>query len=146
MRNGSGDTSGAAVQAFKLFVLVESNGNLDAEFAELLGAVMRGLLAQIFIAAGSLVVDRGQGLIYSWRAGGFSLITDRLATIGTDHAPHTIDEKQRSYTQAPSGMPVIQSAMPAAVFNYLIAQKYEKAPEVVAGMVIISTVVGFVRK
>lgn len=41
------------------------------------------------------------------------------------------------------GAVIIQSAMPAAVFNYLIAQRYERAPEVVAGMVVMSTLIGF---
>jgi len=41
------------------------------------------------------------------------------------------------------GAVIIQSAMPAAVFNYLIAQRFDRAPEVVAGMVVMSTVIGF---
>jgi len=32
--------------------------------------------------------------------------------IGTDHAPHTLAEKQRPYGQAPSGMPGIETALP----------------------------------
>jgi dihydroorotase len=43
------------------------------------------------------------------------LLTDRLDTIGTDHAPHTLDEKLGTYWSAPSGMPLIQSALPAAL-------------------------------
>ena len=34
---------------------------------------------------------------------------------------------------------VLQSAMPAAVFNYLLAHRYNQQPEAVAGMVVIST-------
>ncbi len=41
------------------------------------------------------------------------LVTDRLDTIGTDHAPHTLEEKQGTYWTAPSGIPVIQSALPS---------------------------------
>lgn len=32
--------------------------------------------------------------------------------IGTDHAPHTLAEKQRPYGQAPSGMPGVETALP----------------------------------
>jgi dihydroorotase len=46
------------------------------------------------------------------------LITDRIDTIGTDHAPHTLQEKQGTYWTAPSGMPVIQSAMPAVLEHF----------------------------
>ena len=34
-----------------------------------------------------------------------------IDTIGTDHAPHTLDEKMRPYYQAPSGMPSIQHSL-----------------------------------
>lgn len=37
----------------------------------------------------------------------------RLDVIGSDHAPHTWDEKQRPYTEAPSGLPLVQHALPA---------------------------------
>lgn len=39
--------------------------------------------------------------------------TDRLDIIGTDHAPHTWQEKQKSYFQAPAGLPLVQHAIPA---------------------------------
>ena len=32
--------------------------------------------------------------------------------VGTDHAPHTLAEKQRPYGQAPSGMPGVETALP----------------------------------
>lgn len=41
------------------------------------------------------------------------LLTDRVDTIGTDHAPHTIEEKSGTYWTSPSGMPSIQHALPA---------------------------------
>ncbi|MEC5207882.1 dihydroorotase [Vogesella perlucida] len=37
----------------------------------------------------------------------------RLDVIGTDHAPHTTEEKARPYWQAPSGLPLVQHALPA---------------------------------
>ena len=46
------------------------------------------------------------------------LLTDRIDTIGTDHAPHTLQEKQGTYWTAPSGMPVIQSALPAVLEHF----------------------------
>ena len=36
-----------------------------------------------------------------------------IDVIATDHAPHTWDEKQRSYFGAPSGLPLVQHALPA---------------------------------
>ena len=42
-----------------------------------------------------------------WQA----LLDDRLDIIATDHAPHTLDEKQRVYTKAPSGGPLVQHAL-----------------------------------
>ncbi|MBK5377619.1 dihydroorotase [Pseudomonas sp. TH43] len=42
-----------------------------------------------------------------------ALNSNRLDVIGSDHAPHTWEEKQQPYTQAPSGMPLVQHALPA---------------------------------
>ena len=39
---------------------------------------------------------------------------------------------------------IIQSAMPVAVSSYLFAQKFNRKPEEVAGMVVVSTAVSFV--
>ncbi|MFV3402919.1 dihydroorotase [Pseudomonas sp. NY15463] len=44
-----------------------------------------------------------------------ALVEDRIDVIGTDHAPHTLDEKHRPYAQAPSGLPLVQHALPAAL-------------------------------
>jgi dihydroorotase len=46
------------------------------------------------------------------------LLTDRIDTIGTDHAPHTLEEKQGTYWSAPSGMPLVQSALPAVLEHF----------------------------
>jgi dihydroorotase len=32
--------------------------------------------------------------------------------IGSDHAPHTIEEKERPYPSSPSGMPGVQTSLP----------------------------------
>lgn len=39
---------------------------------------------------------------------------------------------------------IIQASMPVAVFNYLFALKYNRSPEQVAGMVVVSTLLAFV--
>jgi dihydroorotase len=36
---------------------------------------------------------------------------DRIDVIATDHAPHTLEEKQRSYFEAPSGLPLVQHSL-----------------------------------
>jgi dihydroorotase len=42
-----------------------------------------------------------------WKA----LHEGRIDVIATDHAPHTLAEKEQSYTQAPSGGPLVQHAL-----------------------------------
>ncbi|RMG26442.1 MAG: dihydroorotase [Bacteroidetes bacterium] len=42
-----------------------------------------------------------------------ALRTGKLDIVATDHAPHTLEEKMRPYTQAPSGAPLVQHALPA---------------------------------
>ncbi len=37
-----------------------------------------------------------------------ALLDDRIDVIATDHAPHTWEEKQQSYWNAPSGLPLVQ--------------------------------------
>ncbi len=41
-----------------------------------------------------------------------ALLDDRLDILATDHAPHTWDEKHQPYPQAPSGLPLLQHALP----------------------------------
>jgi dihydroorotase len=40
-----------------------------------------------------------------------ALLDDRLDIIATDHAPHTLEEKNQSYLPAPSGLPLVQHAL-----------------------------------
>ncbi len=42
-----------------------------------------------------------------------ALLDDRIDVIATDHAPHTLEEKQQVYTKAPSGGPLVQHALVA---------------------------------
>ena len=44
-----------------------------------------------------------------WKA----LLDDRIDVIATDHAPHTLEEKNQSYIKAPSGGPLVQHALQA---------------------------------
>jgi len=44
-----------------------------------------------------------------WKA----LLDDRIDVIATDHAPHTLEEKNQKYTKAPSGGPLVQHAVVA---------------------------------
>ena len=42
-----------------------------------------------------------------------ALNQDFIDVLATDHAPHTLEEKQNPYTKAPSGGPLVQHALPA---------------------------------
>jgi dihydroorotase len=44
---------------------------------------------------------------------------DVIDVIATDHAPHTLDEKQRSYFQAPSGLPLVQHVLQMLIEQHL---------------------------
>lgn len=44
-----------------------------------------------------------------------ALVDNRIDVIGTDHAPHTLEEKTRPYATAPSGAPSIQHVMPCMI-------------------------------
>lgn len=47
------------------------------------------------------------------------VLDNHIDVIATDHAPHTLAEKQQSYTQAPSGGPLVQHALPALLEMHL---------------------------
>ena len=49
-----------------------------------------------------------------WKA----LLDDRIDIIATDHAPHSIDEKNNKYFEAPSGGPLVQHALVAMLEFY----------------------------
>ncbi|UOB16299.1 dihydroorotase [Abyssalbus ytuae] len=49
-----------------------------------------------------------------WKA----LLDDRIDVVATDHAPHTLEEKNNVYTKAPSGGPLVQHALPAMLQAY----------------------------
>ena len=42
-----------------------------------------------------------------------ALLADKLDVIATDHAPHTLEEKQNTYFKAPSGGPLVQHSLVA---------------------------------
>ena len=43
------------------------------------------------------------------------VLDDRIDVIATDHAPHTMEEKQQSYFKAPSGGPLVQHSLVAGM-------------------------------
>ena len=49
-----------------------------------------------------------------WKA----LLDDKIDVIATDHAPHTIAEKENVYTKAPSGGPLVQHGLVAMLEAY----------------------------
>jgi dihydroorotase len=61
---------------------------------------------------------------------------NRIDIIATDHAPHTLKEKERSYLKAPSGLPLVQDALVCLLEHVhdgtftlpLIAEKTAHAP------------------
>jgi dihydroorotase len=69
-----------------------------------------------------------------WKA----LLDDRIDVIATDHAPHTLEEKQNSYLKAPSGGPLVQHSIVAMMEFHKqgkisvenIARKMSHAPAV----------------
>ncbi len=46
------------------------------------------------------------------------VLNNHIDVIATDHAPHTIAEKEQPYAQAPSGGPLVQHALPALLEMY----------------------------
>lgn len=58
-----------------------------------------------------------------------ALLDDRLDIIATDHAPHTWEEKQQPYQQAPSGLPLVQHSL-------LMMLEYVKAGKITVEKVV----------
>lgn len=48
-----------------------------------------------------------------------ALLDGRIDVVATDHAPHTLEEKENVYTKAPSGGPLVQHALPAMLEKHL---------------------------
>lgn len=47
-----------------------------------------------------------------------ALLDDRIDVIATDHAPHTMEEKNNNYMNSPSGAPMVQHALVAMLEMY----------------------------
>lgn len=47
------------------------------------------------------------------------VLSNKIDVIATDHAPHTLAEKQQTYSQAPAGGPLVQHALPALIEMHL---------------------------
>ena len=48
-----------------------------------------------------------------------ALNSDRIDVVATDHAPHTLDEKQNNYLNCPSGGPLVQHSLIVMFDHYL---------------------------
>jgi dihydroorotase len=65
-----------------------------------------------------------------------AVIEGKIDMLATDHAPHTLAEKQNSYFKAPSGLPLVQHALQSLLEHYhderfslpLIAEKIAHGP------------------
>lgn len=70
-----------------------------------------------------------------------ALISGRIDVVATDHAPHTLDEKNRAYFDAPSGGPMIQHTLVAMLqmnnifSNTEIVTKMCHAPAMLFGVI-----------
>jgi len=53
-----------------------------------------------------------------------ALLTDKIDVIATDHAPHTLAEKDNSYFKAPSGGPLVQHSL-VAMLEYYRSGRFE---------------------
>lgn len=51
-----------------------------------------------------------------------AVLSNRIDVIATDHAPHTLEEKQRAYLDAPSGGPLVQHSLVAMLEFYHIGK------------------------
>ena len=47
-----------------------------------------------------------------------AVLQDKIDVIATDHAPHTLEEKQNTYFKAPSGGPLVQHSLPVMMAFY----------------------------
>ena len=53
-----------------------------------------------------------------------ALLDDRIGAVATDHAPHTLQEKQNPYLSCPSGAPMVQHSL-SAMFEMAFQRKLE---------------------
>lgn len=62
-----------------------------------------------------------------------ALAEGRLDVLATDHAPHLLEEKHAAYTQAPSGIPLVQFALQSALERVFAGElSLERLVEVVS--------------
>lgn len=47
-----------------------------------------------------------------------ALLNDKIDVVATDHAPHTLEEKNNVYTKAPSGAPLVQHSLHVMFENF----------------------------
>jgi len=63
-----------------------------------------------------------------------AVVDGTIDCLGTDHAPHSVDEKQQDYSKAPSGFPGLETAIAMTYFlvkeNYISLKRYS---EIISG-------------
>ena len=83
-----------------------------------------------------LVVEERTGRLLGGQIVGRENSAKRIDVLATDHAPHLLEEKARPYTGAPSGLPLVQYALVAALelvyeghlTTAQVVQKFAHAP------------------
>jgi dihydroorotase len=48
-----------------------------------------------------------------------ALLDGTIDTVGSDHAPHSVEEKQRQFRKAPSGFPGLETTLPSLISRHL---------------------------
>lgn len=59
-------------------------------------------------------IKKSHNKVALWKA----LLDDRLDVIATDHAPHTLEEKNEPYLKAHAGLPLVQHSLPLMLYYY----------------------------
>lgn len=60
-----------------------------------------------------------------WQA----ILDGTIDTIGTDHAPHTLEEKARTYPASPSGVPGLETTLPLLLNEYKNGLPFRSSPD-----------------
>ena len=77
------------------------------------GAVVANQIPETPLTVLEVTAAQLQALVESGQV--IQVVEDRIDVLATDHAPHTLEEKQKPYLQAPSGLPLVQYALVSAL-------------------------------
>jgi len=120
-------------------LIVGTLGKVDVSLALLADIALAVIVLLLLTAALAIMLCRMQGL--PWRNYLPSLVFPNTGNMGLPLALFAFGEQ--GLTGVLRGVLIIQSTMPVAVFNYLLAIRYRKSPEEVAGAVMVSTLLSF---